>query len=292
MSKQVNLLTVDLEEWYVVEVLQSRFKVDDWPYLRSTVVENCRRLLHLFDSKGVTATWFVLGWVAEKHPHLIAEIADHGHEIGCHSYQHRRVDKLDAATFREDTQRAVDAILKACGCRSMGYRAPSWSLNASCKWAFKTLAELGFSYDSSIFPIKHDLYGMPDGPRQLFKMHFEDGQSLWEMPSSTFRLFGLNLPMAGGGYLRHSPYWYTRAMVKKLNAEHQPAMVYIHPWELDPHPPEIEGLTAVQRFRTYGSTALFGAKLERLLDDFEFTTISDYIRAHSRKPIGFERRDH
>ena len=291
MGKHVNLLTVDLEEWYVVEILQRRFGYDDWPYLRSTVIENCRRLLHLFERQNVTATWFVLGWVAHKHPHLIAEIADHGHEIGCHSFQHRRVDKLDQATFREDTERAVDAIIKACGFRPMGYRAPSWSLNTGCKWAFKTLAELGFTYDSSIFPIKHDLYGMPDGPRHLFRMYFEDGSSLWEMPSSTFRLFGLNLPMAGGGYLRHSPYWYTRAMVSRLNAGHQPAMVYIHPWEMDPNPPEIEGLTPLQRFRTYGSTALFGHKLERLLNDFEFTTIADYIQTYGKKRIGFEPRE-
>ncbi len=131
MSKHVNLLTVDLEEWYVVEVLQNRFEFDDWPHLRSTVIENVRRLLHLFDRKKVTATWFVLGWVAHKHPHIIAEIADHGHEIGCHSFQHRRVDKLDQATFREDTERAVDAIIKACGCQAAWL--PRAKLVAQCE---------------------------------------------------------------------------------------------------------------------------------------------------------------
>lgn len=291
MAKQVNLLTVDLEEWYVVEVLQQRFAFDDWPALKSTVVTNTRNLLRMFDRYQVNATFFVLGWVAEKHPHLVAEIADSGHEVACHSYRHRRVDKLSPEAFREDTVRALEAIVRATGDRPRGYRAPSWSLNGSCTWAFKILADLGFEYDSSIFPIKHDLYGMPDGPRHLFKMYFDNGLSLWEMPSTTFRVFGLNLPMAGGGYLRHSPYWYTRNMVSRLNAQKQPAMVYIHPWELDPNPPGVSGLSPIQRFRVYGSTALFGQKLERLLSDFEFTTITDYINTYGKKRIGFERTD-
>lgn len=291
MSRQVNLLTVDLEEWYVVEVLQGHIAFDDWPYLKSTVVTNTRRLLKMFNHHRVNATFFVLGWVAERHPHLVAEIVDNGHEVACHSFQHRRVDKLSPEAFRIDTERAMEAITRATGIRPRGYRAPSWSLNGSCTWAFRTLAELGFEYDSSIFPIKHDFYGMPEGPRQLFKMYFDNGLSLWEMPSSTFRILGLNLPMAGGGYLRHSPYWYTKRMVSHLNQQRQPAMVYIHPWELDPHPPGISGLSPIQRFRVYGSTSLFAQKLERLLADFEFSTITDYINAHGKKRIGFERAD-
>ncbi|MEW6049824.1 MAG: XrtA system polysaccharide deacetylase [Candidatus Zixiibacteriota bacterium] len=284
----LNLLTVDLEEWFVVEALSGRHEYDQWPELPSTVVGNSRRLLALFEHKRVQATWFVLGYVAEQHPELIQEIVDHGHEIACHSYRHCRVDKLSPEEFRQDTYRAANAIFGAVGFRPRGYRAPSWSMGPQSAWAFKVLAELGFAYDSSIFPIKHDIYGMPHGPREPFKMTFDDGLTLWEIPNSTFRIFGRNLPLAGGGYLRHSPYWYSRWMIHNLNKQKLPAMVYIHPWELDPEPPRVEGLSPVQRFRTYGSTAILARKVERLLSEFEFTTISDYLGTISRKRIGFE----
>lgn len=288
MSKQPNLLTVDLEEWYVVEILQGRFSFDQWPGLTSTLVRNVRRLLTVFDRKQVRATWFVLGWCAERFPVLIEEIADRGHEIACHSYAHKRIDSMDEETFRRDTTQAAEAIANATGVRPRGYRAPSWSINENCSWAFRVLCDLGFQYDSSIFPIKHDLYGMPSAPRRIFKMTFEDGCTLWEVPSATFRVLGFNLPMAGGGYLRHSPYWYTRMMIQQLNRQNLPAMVYMHPWELDPDPPEIPGLSAVQRFRTYGSTALFGQKLDKLLDDFDFITVGEYVSDFGRRRIGFE----
>ena len=292
MDKQPNLLTVDLEEWYVVEILQGRYAFEDWPGLTSTLVRNVRRLLAVFDSRHVHATWFVLGWCAERFPSLIDEIAERGHEIACHSFGHRRVDSMDEETFRRDTTRAIDAIVSATGLKPAGYRAPSWSINESCSWAFRVLSELGFKYDSSIFPIKHDLYGMPSAPRQMFKMTFEDGKTLWEVPAAPFRLLGFNLPMAGGGYLRHSPYWYTRMMIRLLNRQQLPAMVYMHPWELDPDPPAIEGLTSVQRFRTYGSTALLMHHLDNLLKDFEFMTVGDYVRQVSRRRIGFENSSH
>jgi polysaccharide deacetylase family protein (PEP-CTERM system associated) len=288
MSGQLNLLTVDLEEWYVVEILQGRYSFEDWPQLPSTLSRNVYRLLNLFERRQVRATWFVLGWCAERFPSLISEIADQGHEIACHSYRHLRVDKLDEEGFRADTQRAIDAIKSATGFRPRGYRAPSWSINERVSWAFQVLSDLGFEYDSSIFPIKHDIYGMPTAPRQLFKMSFKNGRQLWEVPSSTLRIFGYNLPMAGGGYLRHSPYWYSRMMIKQLNRRKLPAMVYLHPWELDPEPPRLDGLTPVQRFRTYGSTALFGSKLDKLLQDFEFTTVTDYVNAAGKRRIGFE----
>lgn len=284
----LNLLSVDLEEWFVVEALSGRHDYDQWGDLPTTVVRNSRRLLALFEQKKVHATWFVLGYVAERHPELIREIVDHGHEIACHSYRHRRVDHLTPEQFREDTQKASNAIFEAIGFRPRGYRAPSWSLGPQAAWAFRILAELGFVYDSSIFPIKHDIYGMPQGPREPFKMTFDGGHSLWEIPNSTYRIFGKNIPLAGGGYLRHSPYWYSRWMIHKLNRQNAPAMVYIHPWELDPDPPRIEGLSPVQRFRTYGSTPLLARKIDRLLGDFRFTTIESYLETISRKRIGFE----
>ncbi len=289
MDKQFNLLTVDVEEWFAVEALSDRFPFDDWPILDSTLARNCTRLLRLFRRKGIRATWFVLGWCAERYPDLIRRIADEGHEIACHSYRHRHVGRLGEEAFRADTIRAMEAIQAAVGVRPMGYRAPSWSLNEKVPWAFETLADLGFEYDSSIFPIKHDLYGMPSGPRHLFRMSFPGGKYLYELPASTYRLLGQNLPLGGGGYLRHSPYWYSRRMIRRINREGYPVLVYIHPWEIDPHPPRIPGLSVLQHFRTYGSTATLETKLERLLDDFEFTAMIDHIRYTTRHRIGFER---
>lgn len=283
-----NVLTVDLEEWFVVEVLAGRYTPEEWPKLPATVVRNTRRLLELFHRKDRRATFFVLGWCAEQYPQLMREIVDAGHEIACHSYYHVRVDSMTPERFREDTRRVLDAVLAATAIRPIGYRAPSWSLNPSTTWAFEILAELGFEYDSSIFPIKHDLYGVPNAPRKIFKMSLSNGRSLWEIPASTVRFLGQNLPVTGGGYLRHSPYWYSKAMVKKLNREGLPAIVYIHPWELDPDLPRVEGLSAMQRFRTYGSTSVLAMKLERLLDDFDFVSMSEYVMASTRRKIGFE----
>jgi len=284
-----NLLTVDLEEWFVVEALSGRYTKSEWASLPSTVIRNSRRLLSLFDTHNAKATWFVLGWVSEKYPHLIAEIASRGHEIACHSYAHRRVDSLTRAEFQSDTERAIEMIEKATGDRPFGYRAPSWSMNDTVPWAFEILAKLGFTYDSSIFPIKHDLYGMPDGPRHLFRMSFSDGNFLFELPASTYRIFGRNLPIVGGGYLRHAPYWYSRLMVQRLNKMGQPAVVYVHPWELDTDPPRISGLTSTQQYRMYGSTKVLLRKLEKLLSEFRFITATKYIQETTRRPIGFER---
>lgn len=273
-----------------MEIFSDRYSFEDWAKLPSTLVHNSRLLLDLFERKSVRATWFVLGWCAERHPDLIREIYRAGHEIACHSYRHRQVGTLTPEAFRADTERARDAVTGAVGVPPSGYRAPSWSLDETVPWAFETLAELGFEYDSSIFPIKHDIYGMPGGPRHLFKMKFDSGKYLYEVPASTYRLFGQNLPIGGGGYLRHSPYWYSRRMIRRLNSQGHPVVVYVHPWEFDPDPPGVKGLSAVQRFRTYGSTGTFVYKLERLLDEFEFACMADYIAFTTKKKIGFDRQ--
>lgn len=289
MERSFNILTVDLEEWFVVDALADRFGREKWPTLTSTVEKNSYNLLRMFDSSGVRATWFVLGWVADRFPDLLKSVAEAGHEIACHSYYHRRVDTLDAETFRADTRKAIEAIFNATGHRPVGYRAPSWSLNQSVPWAFEILAELGFEYDSSIFPIKHDIYGVPGGPRQLFKMKFDSGRTLYELPATTFRLWGKNMPLAGGGYFRHSPYWFSRRLIRKLNSQGQPAVAYCHPWEIDPDPPRVEGLSFLQKFRSYSATWLFQRKLQRLLYDFNFITVNEYIRLRKRRKIGFQR---
>jgi polysaccharide deacetylase family protein (PEP-CTERM system associated) len=190
--------------------------------------------------------------------------------------------------FREDTRRAIEAIQEATGIRPRGYRAPSWSLSDKIPWAFEMLADMGFEYDSSIFPIKHDLYGMPRGPRSIFRMKFDNDSYLYEVPASTFRLLGKNFPIAGGGYLRHMPYWYTRAVIRHLNRRGQPAVVYVHPWEIDPEPPQLDGLSMTQRLRSYGSTSIMGIKLSRLLKDFHFTNVLHFLESRRRQRIGFQ----
>ena len=291
MNNQPNFLTVDLEEWYVAEALADLLPMEKWDSYPSTVERNTRRLLDLFDRAQVRATFFTLGWCAERHPELIREIDRAGHEVACHSYRHGKISQMSNEEFRKDTERAIDAIGSAVGFRPRGYRAPSWSVTPQVNWAFEALVDLGFSYDSSIFPIKHDLYGMPTGPRQLFRMKFDHGRFLYELPASTVRRWGQNIPFGGGGYLRHSPYWYTRRQVRRANAAGEPVVVYVHPWEIDPDPPVIDGLSWLQRFRTYGSTGTLLQKLDRLLTDFEFMAAEDYIRTKTRGQIGFERYD-
>ena len=202
-----NLLTVDLEEWFVTEALIDRFGYDDWSALPSTLERNCNRLLRLFDRHNVRATFFAVGWCAERHPDLLRRISEAGHEIACHGYRHRRVDQLSPAEFREDTRRAIMALFETPGLWPVGYRAPSWSINDRVSWAFETLAECGFEYDSSVFPIKHDLYGMPEGPRHLFRMSFGESRFLYELPASTVRIWGRNATVPTARPTRCSTNW-------------------------------------------------------------------------------------
>jgi len=284
-----NILTVDLEEWFVVENLRGIIDVKQWDELPRRIEQNTREILSLFDDYHVRATFFVLGWVAEKYPQIIREISIAGHEIGCHSYFHRRVDSLDRDEFRRDTEMAINAIFKATGVTPVGYRAPSWSINSSISWAFETLAELGFEYDSSLFPITHDLYGEPDAPTGTIRMQLNNGMTLYEVPASTIKIFGRNFPVGGGGYLRHGPLWFTSWMINRLNTSGRPAVLYIHPWEVDRDHPKLDGLTALQKYRQYGSIATLMMKLEKLFRKFDFYAARDYLANIKRKKIGFER---
>jgi len=284
-----NILTVDLEDWFVVENLKENIDFEQWDELPARVEKNTDRLLELFDYYGVTATFFVLGWIAEKHPRLIHNVTSMGHEVACHSYRHGRVDRLTEEQFREDTKRAVTAIEEACGISPVGYRAPSWSINSKIPWAFEALADMDFLYDSSVYPIKHDIYGEPDGPKRIVKIQLESGRSIYEIPASTISILGKNFPIGGGGYLRHSPFWFTKKMINRLNRQNHPAIIYIHPWELDSEQPRLDGLTALQRYRQYGSIVTIERKMEMLLQTFDFCTIKDYIKRLVRKPIGFGR---
>ncbi|MFQ5608100.1 MAG: XrtA system polysaccharide deacetylase, partial [Candidatus Zixiibacteriota bacterium] len=272
-----NVMTVDLKEWFVVEIFADRLHPMAWDRLPTRVEDNTYKLIELLESRHVSATFFVLGWVADRFPKLIRDIADAGHEIGCHSYWHRRVDSLNREQFREDTRRAIGAIEKACGVRPRGYRAPGWSISSRNIWALNVLAELGFVYDSSIFPVKHDVYGDLTAPRRLVKLDTGDRETIFELPASSVRLLGRNVPIAGGGYLRHSPYWYSSRMIRRLNNEGLPAVVYVRPWEFDIGQPVVDGIGLRDHFRQYASLSSFKRKFERLLDDFEFSTAARLV---------------
>jgi len=284
-----NILTVDLEDWFVVENLKGAVNYDQWDVLPSRIKENTEKILALFDMHNVRATFFVLGWIAERFPDLINNISMQGHEIACHSYAHNRVDLLKQKEFRKDTERAVKAIYDACGVSPIGYRAPSWSINSKIEWAFEILADSGFLYDSSLYPIKHDIYGEPHGLRVIARMNLKNGNHIYEIPASTVKFMGKNFPVGGGGYLRLSPVWFTERMIRKLNRAGQPAVIYLHPWEVDENQPRVRNLSFLQRYRQYGSISLLIKKLDILLKKFDFCTAGDYISQLNKRPIGFDR---
>jgi polysaccharide deacetylase family protein (PEP-CTERM system associated) len=292
----LNALTVDLEDWYQGLTSTSQ-QVDRWPVFEDRVVASTERLLEILDRAGVRATFFVLGYVAEEFPGLIRQVADAGHEIGLHGYHHRQVFRLSPDQFRAEIQRGRDAVETASGQPVSGFRAPMFSINRSSLWALEVLRDLGFRYDSSVFPTRNMLYGYPDAPRLPYRP-FAPGvpvgpdtetegvlpssiqrQSihgeLWissdfiEFPLSTLRLFGVNWPLAGGFYFRLLPYPVFRWGLRRLNRDGIPAIIYLHPWELDPGHPR-PNPTLRERFTHYYNLKRTEAKLVALLRDFLF----------------------
>jgi len=271
-----NILTVDLEDWFSVETLQSSIAADQWPRLRSVVERNTYNILRLFARYKVSATFFVLGWVADRYPALVADVAQAGHEIACHGYYHRMVSSLSLEQFRSDTEQARQAIIQACGRIPVGYRSPSWGMRRNMTWAFALLAEIGFKYDSSIFPIRHDIYGDPTCPRRIHDIVLPSGQYIVEVPASTIEILGTRIPIGGGGWLRQFPYWFTRRAIARLNRSEMPAVVYFHPWEMDVDIPRVP-LSLKNRLRQYGNLRTMKTKVQRLLNDFDFLPMGEYI---------------
>jgi polysaccharide deacetylase family protein (PEP-CTERM system associated) len=271
-------LSVDVEDYYHVEAFRDRIQPKTWPLYPSRVVENTRRVLDLLSSRGARATFFVLGWVAERHPQIVREILDAGHEIGCHSYWHRCIWRLSPEEFRADTRRAREAIEDAGGRAVLGYRAPSFSIVDRSRWAIDILAEEGFVYDSSVFPIHHDVYGIPHAPRFPFRWTNRQGHRLYEIPPTTMRLGPWNLPAAGGAYLRILPEWYTRWAVRGARREGRALVVYFHPWEIDPHQPRLKGRIKSE-FRHYFQLGRMEGRLERILATGNFAPLIEHLEA-------------
>ncbi|MBZ5608127.1 MAG: DUF3473 domain-containing protein [Acidobacteriia bacterium] len=276
-----SIITVDVEDYFQVEAFAGTVDRATWQDYPSRVEHNTERILHIFDDLNVKATFFILGWVAEHYPALVRRIREHGHEVACHSYWHRLVYKLTPDDFREDTLRAKHAIEQAAGVAIYGYRAPSFSITRQSTWALEILAQLGFVYDSSIFPVRHDLYGYPDAHRGPFRVETARG-AIVEFPMATFRLpAGPNLPVAGGGYLRIFPRWYTRAGVRSAWREGLPVVSYIHSWELDAEQPRIHA-PLKSRLRHYTNLRKTQRRLRELLALGEFTSFRDSGILHFR----------
>jgi polysaccharide deacetylase family protein (PEP-CTERM system associated) len=271
-SPVVNAMTVDVEDYFHVSAFDGILPRSRWDDMESRVVPNTERLLALFDEAGVRATFFVLGWVAERAPGLVRTIAARGHEIASHGYAHRLVYDLTPTMFREDIRRSKDLLQSACGMPVEGYRAPSYSITPRSLWALDALIEEGFRYDASIFPIHHDRYGIPLSPRHAYRLQRQTG-AIVEAPASTAQWGPLNFPVAGGGYFRILPYAWTRWGIDRINhREQRPAIFYIHPWEIDPEQPRLSG-SLLSRFRHYRNLDQTESRLRRLLSDFKFGTM-------------------
>jgi polysaccharide deacetylase family protein (PEP-CTERM system associated) len=275
-SRIVNALTIDVEDYFQVSAFDASVPRSSWNHFESRVVRNTDRLLALFAKSNVRATFFILGWVAERYPALVKSIAHAGHEVASHGFGHRLIYEQTPAEFRQDLRNSRAALTAAASVPVHGYRAPSFSITARSLWALDIIQEEGFAYDASIFPVHHDRYGIPSAPRSFHVLSVKGG-TLWECPGSTVQVGGTNLPIAGGGYFRLLPYWWTRWGVSHLNRrERQPAIFYLHPWEIDPDQPRLPA-SVVSRFRHYRNLHKTEERLRRLLTDFSFAPLGDVL---------------
>jgi len=291
-----NYLTIDVEDYFQVSAFEKVSLRCGWDERELRVEANTERLLSILDDADVQATFFVLGWVAEHCPQLIRRIAADGHEIASHGFGHRRVCHQSRHEFREDIRRSKGLLEDLCGTQVLGYRAPSYSISPQCFWAFDELHAAGYCYDSSIFPIHHDLYGMPDWPRfQSLARRNGDGSwqpsdgdepdatTMLEFPITTLKLLGASVPIAGGGYFRLFPYSFTNWGLERINRmDQRPFVFYLHPWEIDPHQPRITNAGWKSRFRHYLNLDKTEGRLQRLLQDFTFVPLQNSVRQTTR----------
>jgi len=271
-NKPVNYLTIDVEDYFQVAAFEKVINPSTWENYPSRVEQNTTRILDLLDTYGVKGTFFIVGWTAERFPGLVKDIIARGHEIGCHSYQHQKIYNQSSAEFRRDTQKAKDILEHLSGRPVVGYRAPTYSITKKSLWALDILQDLGFKWDSSIFPIVHDNYGIPDAPRFTYKLPDQD---MLEYPISTALYFGQKIPVAGGGYFRIFPFWFTKLALGKINkVEKHPFIFYLHPWEVDPDQPKATHAGWKSRFRHYHNLGKTEERLHRLLKEFRFGPIT------------------
>ncbi len=264
-------LSFDVEEHFQVSAFESPMRRRHWDQFESRVQTNTEKLLELLAKKGVQATFFILGWVAERYPSLVHQIASAGHEVASHGYAHELITSQTPAVFREDIRKAKAILEGILSKPVLGYRAPSFSITKDTMWATQVLVEEGYIYDSSIFPVVHDRYGVPSANPELHQLSTASGL-LWEVPPSTVKCLGVRLPVAGGGYFRLYPYPVLRALLRKLEGEGAPLVMYMHPWEFDPDQPRMEG-SMVSRMRHYLNLDKTEGRMRALLEDFSFAPI-------------------
>jgi polysaccharide deacetylase family protein (PEP-CTERM system associated) len=272
-----NAMTVDVEDYFHVAALAEVIKRDDWSRMEYRAEANTHYLLNMFAESGMRATFFFLGWVAKRSPQLVKAVHAAGHEIGCHGMSHELVYQQTPEVFRSETTESKHLLEDLTGSRVSGYRAASWSITGRSLWALDIIADLQFEYDSSIFPIRHDIYGIPDAPTKPGRMRTPQGAEVIEFPPSTATMLGARVPVAGGGYFRLLPYWFTRMGLRQINHDRkEPFIFYLHPWEIDPGQPVVRaGLKS--RFRHYTNLSKTSARLRRLIDEFRFGTVREVL---------------
>jgi polysaccharide deacetylase family protein (PEP-CTERM system associated) len=271
-----NALTIDVEDYFQVSAFASYIPRDQWPVRPCRVERNVERILAMLDEHGTKATFFTLGWIAERYPLLVRRIVDGGHELASHGYGHERASDLTEEGFFADIESAKKLLEDMSGHEVKGYRAPSFSIGEGNLWAFDCLARAGYRYSSSIYPIKHDHYGMPDAPRFAHQVR----SGLLEVPVTTARFFDRNWPASGGGYFRLLPYAVSRWLLRSVNQrESESAVFYFHPWEIDHGQPRIAGINAKTRFRHYVNLHRTEGRLRRLLADFRWGRMDDIFLA-------------
>lgn len=275
----VHAMTIDVEDYYQVSAFESVISPQDWEQWPSRVVDNTERLLLMFEQAQIKATFFVLGWVADKYPELVKTIHAQGHEIASHGYSHQLIYNQSQELFREETAKSKAILENLIQTPVTGYRAASYSITSKSLWALDVLAELGFTWDSSIFPVRHDRYGIPASPRGPYTINTNKGV-ITEFPLTTAKLLGQTVPAAGGGYFRQYPYslsrWLFRQAAKETN---QPQIFYLHPWEIDPNQPRIPGASRFSKFRHYTNLSRCEARLAQMLKDFKFGSVSQSLNA-------------
>lgn len=270
-----NAFTCDVEDYFQVSALAPHFPRENWDAIPCRVEHNVDRILELLDRHDAQGTFFTLGWIAERYPQMMRRIAAAGHEVASHGYSHERASLMTPEAFSADIRLAKAVLEDITGQEVSGYRAPSFSISADNLWAHDCIAEAGYVYSSSVYPVKHDHYGIPDAPRFPWRL----ANGLLEIPVSTIRAFGRNWPAGGGGFFRLLPYPVSRWQIARVNAaDKQPAIFYFHPWEIDPEQPRVVEAGAKTRFRHYVNLERTAARLDRLLADFDWGRADEVFR--------------
>jgi polysaccharide deacetylase family protein (PEP-CTERM system associated) len=278
-----NGLSVDVEDWFQVGAFERTIDRADWPTLECRVEANCDAVLQIFADAGAKGTFFTLGWVAERYPTLIKRITDAGHELASHGYDHKRVFNLTADEFAADLKKTRTILEDLGGVAIRGYRAPSFSVDTRTPWAHAVLAEQGYAYSSSVAPVVHDHYGWPQSPRHAWRPLADS--DLVEWPVTTARFAGRTLAAGGGGFMRMLPYGFTRWAIARMNEEGHPAILYFHPWEIDPGQPRVAEAPLRSKIRHYSGLSAMAGKLKRLLADFEWTRADALLPAQQQRAL-------